>query len=1125
MASNPIRIKDLPSDATPNIADVLPVDNGATRKTSIADLVNAVAPVASTEEAEAGVDNTKRMTAARVKEAIAAQIGDVTGTMAQEDAADYTPTSGLGAAALSNSYDDLDDKPSLGTAAVENVEAFATAAQGSLADTALQPDDVGTAAAEDVGFFATAAQGSTADTASAMIVGSGWGKDEAISAVPDDDLDTVVKGGVYRGLNTTNGRPLNASTVVVHTPVSGTTAIQVAYTFNTPPRVYMRVKASSTWGAWSGDVSGADKATTAYVDSAVSGIGQQIAPVRAATTANITLSGTQTIDGVSVVAGNRVLAKNQSTGADNGVYVVAAGAWSRATDSDTWDEVRSKRVFVEEGTTNAGSTWSNTNVSGGSLGTDPVTYVKSAAGQVYTGSDGVDVSGTVVSIDSPTLAIINSALQAADVGWGANNAIATIPGDNLDTVTKGGAYQGLTTTTGRPLNASTVVIHTPFSSSTALQVAYTFHTPPRVYMRVKASSVWGAWSDDVSGAGRAAIANDLSDLADKTTAQKNLGIIKPAVRYGATGAGGSTDVNAVTAMLAAAKSEFPSPQVGVQGSIKMSQIITRATHLEPFMDYWNAVVLDSQYEAAKYGKAFVFDGPNPYWAGTARSASIAQGDSSGYLILPQIGTVVWEQPLLFNDWPLAFSPNIFHRTATMGAGVPVTGPGGDHIRPSHRTLTVGPGHGFVRGDRVRLIATTGHDDISGSFTGGKGESGWSTAKAEDHIVHSVTSTTVTFFDYVELFYHITSAQPVLQKYVDEPQLRLINPWMIGPGRPIGNSGGGDRAINIVGGRDLRIEGGRIEDFGGAFLRLGSIMGGSVRDLYCRGTLDSVELGQAIGRGIFYGGGMSDFLFDNVHVHGGGQSFMHSGLGGTSEAAAALGISRRITHRDCTVYGAGLGAFTQHMTGDQLEYVRCSVIGGPNCQWGFDLRTPNNRLKDCYATDLPNGGAVAFRHNINGLDIDGLTTRRSVLSGIRLTAFNGNDSWAEPPGDITIQNCNIAAGGSTSAGAINISYGVQDGGSLASLGKLVLKNNRVSISGGTTVAVTVGGKWQRPIIDGLSVEGSGTGRSLLLDGAGNGAGNGPASPVVANVTQTPNQNSLLIQHTTGTIRQYNNYVLS
>jgi hypothetical protein len=61
---------------------------------------------------------------------------------------------------------------------------------------------------------------------------------------------------------------------------------------------------------------------------------------RVAATSNITLSGTQTIDGVAVVAGDRVLCVGQTTASQNGVYVVAAGAWSRAADTiatgDEW---------------------------------------------------------------------------------------------------------------------------------------------------------------------------------------------------------------------------------------------------------------------------------------------------------------------------------------------------------------------------------------------------------------------------------------------------------------------------------------------------------------------------------------------------------------------------------------------------------------------------------------------------------------------------------------------------------------------------------------------------------------------------------------------------------------------
>jgi hypothetical protein len=91
-----------------------------------------------------------------------------------------------------------------------------------------------------------------------------------------------------------------------------------------------------------------DLTTKLYVDSLASGISWK-QPVNAATTANITLSGAQTIDAVSVVAGDRVLVKDQTAQADNGIYVAAAGTWSRSPDADTYDEMISALVFVESG--------------------------------------------------------------------------------------------------------------------------------------------------------------------------------------------------------------------------------------------------------------------------------------------------------------------------------------------------------------------------------------------------------------------------------------------------------------------------------------------------------------------------------------------------------------------------------------------------------------------------------------------------------------------------------------------------------------------------------------------------------------------------------------------------------
>ena len=119
----------------------------------------------------------------------------------------------------------------------------------------------------------------------------------------------------------------------------------------------------------------AGNAASSAAAAAASAAGMKWRPsVRAATTANITLSGTQTIDGVSVIAGDRVLVKDQSTSASNGVYVCAAGAWARAGDADDWSELVSQVVIVEEGTTQADQLWICTVNAGGTIGVTSVTW-------------------------------------------------------------------------------------------------------------------------------------------------------------------------------------------------------------------------------------------------------------------------------------------------------------------------------------------------------------------------------------------------------------------------------------------------------------------------------------------------------------------------------------------------------------------------------------------------------------------------------------------------------------------------------------------------------------------------------------------------------------------------------
>lgn len=80
--------------------------------------------------------------------------------------------------------------------------------------------------------------------------------------------------------------------------------------------------------------------------------------VRVATTASLTLSGLQTVDGVQLAVGNRVLVKNQVASKDNGLYVAAIGAWARSTDADASSEVTpGLTVSVEQGATFADTVW------------------------------------------------------------------------------------------------------------------------------------------------------------------------------------------------------------------------------------------------------------------------------------------------------------------------------------------------------------------------------------------------------------------------------------------------------------------------------------------------------------------------------------------------------------------------------------------------------------------------------------------------------------------------------------------------------------------------------------------------------------------------------------------------
>jgi len=131
-------------------------------------------------------------------------------------------------------------------------------------------------------------------------------------------------------------------------------------------------------------------------------------PVACATLTNITLSGLQTIDGYTTLAGDRVIVKNQSTQANNGIYIAASGAWTRSSDANTWNELVSAIAFVEYGS-QAGSAWFCTVTPGGTLGTTPVTWSQFTTSATYNAGTGLTLTGF-------TFSITNTAITAGSYG-------------------------------------------------------------------------------------------------------------------------------------------------------------------------------------------------------------------------------------------------------------------------------------------------------------------------------------------------------------------------------------------------------------------------------------------------------------------------------------------------------------------------------------------------------------------------------------------------------------------------------------------------------------------------------------------------------------------------------------